>query len=167
VVATIMSNKALETALQKHGIGFRRTPVGDRSVLQGLDDSEFRLGGEQSGHIIVSEYSPTGDGLLAAVRTLAAVIASGKTLADWYDDLPLVPQTLLSLPFDNKGALDRPDIQAFIHDQELALGETGRLNIRASGTEPKIRIMVEAPDSAERARSIADQLITLTGESES
>jgi phosphoglucosamine mutase len=163
VAATIMSNQGLETALQQHGIGLKRTPVGDRSVLRGLDESGFRLGGEQSGHIIIAEYSATGDGLLAAIRTLAAVIASGKTLGQWYDELKLLPQTVLSIPFEDKGRLNRPDIQAFIHDQELALGNGGRLNIRPSGTEPKVRIMVEAPDAEQRARAIAEQLEKLAG----
>jgi phosphoglucosamine mutase len=163
VAATIMSNQGLETALKQHGVAFQRTPVGDRSVLQGLDDSGFRLGGEQSGHIILADYSPTGDGLLAAIRTLAAVIASGKTLGQWHDELQLLPQIVMSIPFEDKTMLNRPDIQAFIHDQELALEGTGRLNIRPSGPEPKVRIMVEAPDAEQRAQAIAEQLKKLTG----
>jgi phosphoglucosamine mutase len=164
VVATIMSNRGLETALEQHAIGFRRTAVGDRSVLQGLDEAGFELGGEQSGHIIISEYAATGDGLLAAVRVLALVIASGKTLAEWYDELVLVPQALVNVPLTDKSVLERSDIQAFIDEQAAELGDSGRLLIRPSGTEPKARVMVEAPDAQQRAQMIADKLINLTKE---
>ncbi len=161
VVATIMSNMGLEKALAKHGIALKRTAVGDRSVLDGLDETNYQVGGEQSGHIIIPEYSTTGDGLLAAIRTLTATITSGKTLAAWYDELELVPQALLSIPFANKDLLEHPDIQTFIDSQTAELDGNGRLNVRASGTEPKIRIMVEAPDADERAHMIAKQLNTL------
>lgn len=158
VAATIMSNQGLETALKRHDIKLKRTPVGDRSVLAGLDDTGYKLGGEQSGHIIISDYSTTGDGLLAAVRTLAATISSGKSLAAWYDELPLLPQALLSIPFPDKSLLESKDIKHFIHDQTKQLGHEGRLNVRPSGTEPKVRIMVEAPDAEDRARTIAEHL---------
>ncbi len=163
VVATIMSNKGLETALRKHGIDFRRTAVGDRSVLQGLDETGFHLGGEQSGHIIISEYTATGDGLLAAIQVLAAVIASGKTLSAWYDELILVPQALVNIPFKDKSLFNSSNIQAYIKQQTAELGDAGRLNVRPSGTEPKVRVMVEAQDATERAQAIADQLTALAG----
>lgn len=164
VVATIMSNQGLETALKNHGIGFARTPVGDRSVLRGLDETGYRLGGEQSGHIIIADKSPTGDGLLAAIRTLALVKASGKTLDTWYDELVLVPQALINIPFSDKSRLELPEIQAYIKGEIAALGQEGRLNIRPSGTEPKLRIMVEAPDAEARAQKIANQLSELAKE---
>jgi phosphoglucosamine mutase len=164
VVATLMSNQGLETALKKQGISLHRTAVGDRSVIEGLEQTGFLLGGEQSGHIILPKYFATGDGLLAAIRTLALVIASGKTLAAWYDELELLPQAIISLPFPDKSQLGSPDIKAFIADQTAQLGDAGRLNIRASGTEPKVRIMVEAPDADKRAQAIADQLSNLTTE---
>jgi phosphoglucosamine mutase len=163
VVATIMSNQGLETALKQHGIGFKRTDVGDRSVLQGMDETGFRLGGEQSGHIIISEHTATGDGILAAAQALAAVISSGKPLSAWYDELTLVPQALVNIPFPNKSLLASPAIKSFIAKQIAELGDKGRLNIRPSGTEPKVRVMVEAPDADERAGTIAAELIKLTG----
>lgn len=161
VVATIMSNQGLKTGLEKHGIKLERTPVGDRSVLEGLEKTGFTLGGEQSGHIILYDLSPTGDGLLAAINTLAAVKTSGRSLAAWRDELELLPQALLSIPFPDKRLLDTPGIKALVEEQESALGDAGRLNIRASGTEPKVRIMVEAPDAEQRAQSIADELTTI------
>lgn len=163
VVATIMSNKGLETALKRRGIDFKRTSVGDRSVLQAMDETGFRLGGEQSGHIIISEYAATGDGMLAAIRALAAAISSGKTLGAWYDELVLVPQALVSIPFSDTSLLASPHIKAFIAQKSSELGDKGRISIRPSGTEPKVRVMVEARDADERARSIADELIKLTG----
>lgn len=162
VIATVMSNNGLEAALKEHGIGLKRTGVGDRSVLEGLDETGFRLGGEQSGHIIISEYSTTGDGILAAVRTLALVLDSGKSLGAWYDELKLVPQALVNIPLSDKSLLTRPDIKSYIDGQVAELGSNGRLNIRPSGTEPKARIMVEAADAAERAKAIAERLTKLT-----
>jgi phosphoglucosamine mutase len=161
VVATIMSNQGLETALKEAGIGFSRTAVGDRSVLQGLDDTGFQLGGEQSGYIIISEYAATGDGILAAIRTLAAVLESKESLAGWRDKLQLVPQALVNIAFPDKSLLSREDIQAFIQAQTEDLGAKGRLSIRPSGTEPKVRVMVEAADAESRAKAIADQLTHL------
>ncbi len=158
VAATIMSNMGLETTLAGHGIKVIRTPVGDRSVLAGLDESGFKLGGEQSGHIILPEYSGTGDGLLAAIRTFAEVKASGKTLVAWRNELRLLPQALVSIPFPDKALLDRPDIKAFIRESAAELGGNGRLNVRLSGTEPKLRVMVESSDAEERAHAIADRL---------
>lgn len=161
VAATVMSNQGLETALKEHGIGLKRTPVGDRSVLAAMDDTGYRLGGEQSGHIIISDYSPTGDGMLAAILTLAAAIASGRTLASWRDELKLLPQALMSVPLPDKTLLERSDIRSFIEAENAGLGGNGRLNVRASGTEPKVRVMVEAPDAEERARRIAHELTKL------
>jgi phosphoglucosamine mutase len=163
VAATIMSNQGLKTALAGHNIELVRTPVGDRSVLQRMDRTGFRLGGEQSGHVILSDYSATGDGLLAAVRTLTAVLKSGKKLAAWHDELKLLPQALLSIPFPDKSLLESEDVKRFIDSQAAQLGAAGRLNVRASGTEPKVRIMVEAPDADKRAREIADKLTRLAG----
>ncbi|HYH35908.1 MAG TPA: phosphoglucosamine mutase [Candidatus Saccharimonadales bacterium] len=161
VVATIMSNQGLETSLGRYDIGFHRTAVGDRAVLQGLDETGFRLGGEQSGHIIISEHASTGDGLLAAIQTLSLVLESGKPLEAWYDELVLVPQALINVPVQDKSMLERPDVRDFIKQETAALGDTGRLSIRPSGTEPKVRVMVEALDAEARAQSIAHQLIQL------
>lgn len=163
VVATIMSNRGLETALKKMSIGFERTPVGDRSVLAALDKTGYGLGGEQSGHIIMPDLSPTGDGLLAAISTLSACAKSGKTLDAWYDELKLLPQALVSIPFPDKHLLESRIVQDFLDEEAAKLGEQGRLNVRASGTEPKARVMVEASDAQERAERIAGRLEKLAG----
>ncbi|HEX5744272.1 MAG TPA: phosphoglucosamine mutase, partial [Candidatus Saccharimonadales bacterium] len=158
VIATIMSNQGLETALKEKAIAFERTPVGDRSVLSALDNTGFRLGGEQSGHIIMPDISPTGDGLLAAILTLSACTKSGKDLSEWYDGLKLLPQALISIHFPDKHLLESKIVQNFLDEESAKLGERGRLNVRASGTEPKVRVMVEASDAQERAERIADRL---------
>jgi phosphoglucosamine mutase len=158
VAATIMSNQGLETALTGQGIDVRRTPVGDRAVLADLEKTGYELGGEQSGHIIMRRYNGTGDGLLAAILTLKEVKNSAKTLAAWRDELKLLPQALVSIPFPDKSALEREEIKRFIASQSQELSGKGRLNVRTSGTEPKVRIMVEAPDAEVRAREIANKL---------
>jgi phosphoglucosamine mutase len=131
VAATIMTNMGLELALQKHSIPLKRTPVGDRYVM------------------------------LAAIQTLAAVRASGRTLVAWHDELKLLPQKLINIPLPDKAALKRPEVTAYIFEQTKELSGTGRLNVRPSGTEPIARVMVEAPDAAHRAQAIADHLSNL------
>ncbi len=163
VVATIMSNLGLESALKESGITLERTPVGDRSVLAALDSTGFKLGGEQSGHIIMSDLSPTGDGLLAAIRTLSACISADKPLAEWHDELKLVPQALVSIPFPDKHLLESRVIQDFLDQEAAKLSDRGRLNVRASGTEPVVRIMVEAPGAEAKAKSIGNELARLAG----
>ncbi len=161
VVATLMSNMGLETALKQHNIVLHRTSVGDRYVLEGLAKTGLSLGGEQSGHIILSDYSGTGDGLLVAIRTLLQVQASGKSLAQWYDEMPLLPQALVNIALPDKSLLERSEFTALIAECSDEFGASGRLNIRPSGTEPKLRIMVESSDAAERAQSIADRVSAL------
>ena len=161
VVATMMSNMGLDTTLKAHGVALHRTAVGDRYVLEGLAQTGFTLGGEQSGHIILPELSTTGDGMLAAIQTLQNVTNSGKSLAQWYDELQLLPQALINIPVSDKSLLDRLDIQEYIDAQIAELGEGGRINIRPSGTEPKVRVMVESSDATERAQTIADTLSKL------
>lgn len=161
VVATQMSNTGLDAALQKHGVTVQRTGVGDRQVLQAMEAGNFLLGGEQSGHIILKQHTETGDGLLAAIVALSQARTSGKSLAEWYDDMPLVPQRLVNIPLDDKSLLQRPEITDYISAATKELSGQGQLNIRASGTEPKLRIMVEAPDADARAQTIADDLTRL------
>jgi phosphoglucosamine mutase len=158
VIATLMSNMGLEIALQKHGIKLRRVAVGDRYVLEALDQTGLALGGEQSGHIILHGIAPTGDGMLAAIQVLRAVRESGRTLAEWRDEITELPQKLVNFPITDKSALKRADIQAYIEAESAKLGATGRLNVRPSGTEPIARVMVEAPDATERAQTIANHL---------
>lgn len=161
VVATQMSNMGLEDAFRGMGIYLHRTAVGDRYVLKALSQTGLTLGGEQSGHIILMDYAPTGDGLLSAIVTLRQVLASGKSLSQWYDELPLLPQALINIPLDDKSLLQNPEVTSYIASVTSALANSGRLNIRPSGTEPKVRIMVEAADAESRARDIATRLTGL------
>jgi phosphoglucosamine mutase len=161
VVATIMSNMGLELALKHQGIELIRTAVGDRYVLEGLEKTGLKLGGEQAGHIILTDYSATGDGLLAAIQTLKQVKSTNKDLAEWFDELVLWPQTLINIKVTDKSLLEHQSIKDFIASQTSQLGESGRLNIRPSGTEPLVRVMLEAPDAAQKAQVIADKLSDL------
>lgn len=158
VVATIMSNMGLEIALRQQNIAFERTDVGDRYVLGGLEKTGFTLGGEKAGHIIMSNLAATGDGLLVAVQTLLAVQSSDKSLADWFDELTLLPQALVNIPVANKALLDDETVQAYLTEEIEKLGDAGRINVRPSGTEPKIRVMVEAPDAKALANQIASRV---------
>ncbi len=161
IVATVMSNMGLEMALQERGIALHRTAVGDRYVLEGLGETSFTIGGEQSGHIIMQQYAGTGDGLLVALQALQAVKRSGKSLAAWYDELKLLPQTLINIPITNKSLLDASAVQAFVAEKSVELKGRGRLLIRPSGTEPLARVMVEAPDAPALASRIATELQAL------
>ncbi len=158
IVATVMSNMGLEMALQKKGMALHRTAVGDRYVLEGLKQTGFTLGGEQSGHIILPDYAATGDGLLVALQVLKEVKNSDKSLAGWYDELALLPQALINIPAKDKSLLDTPEIQSFIAEKSEQLKGKGRLLIRPSGTEPLARVMVEAPDASNIAEQIATEL---------
>jgi phosphoglucosamine mutase len=158
VVATVMSNLGFELALRKKGIKLERTQVGDRYVLEGLEKTGFRLGGEQSGHIILPDLLKTGDALLAAVQVAQALNVSGRTLANWCDEVELLPQALVNISLQNAALLDEPAVKTFIAAQTEQLGTTGRLLIRPSGTEPLARVMVEAPDAQATAERIAAQL---------
>ncbi len=161
VVLTAMSNLGVENALKARTIDVKRVGVGDRYVLEGLRDSGYSLGGEQSGHIILADRLATGDALLAAIRTLAAVKASGKSLAEWRDEVPMLPQTLINIPLVDKSLLEKPEVAAYIKQETQDLGDKGRLLIRPSGTEPLARVMVEAADAGQRADRIASRLAEL------
>jgi phosphoglucosamine mutase len=158
VVATVMSNLGLEQALQRHGIKLDRVQVGDRYVLDGLARTGYRLGGEQSGHIIFPELLKTGDGLLSAVQTVKALADSGQRLAQWRDEVKLLPQALVNFTLADKSALSRPEVEEFIKSEIGKLSGQGRLLIRPSGTEPLARVMVEAPDAETTAKRIAEEL---------
>ncbi len=161
VVATVMSNLGLETALAKHDIPLHRTAVGDRYVLQGLDQTGYSLGGEQSGHIILRDLAATGDGLMVAMQVLKAVKQSGKSLALWYDELVLLPQALVNISVQDKSRLSSAVVQSFTAQKSAQLSGSGRLLIRPSGTEPLARVMVEAPDAQILAEQIAAELQVL------
>ena len=145
VVATVMSNLGLQKALESRGIEMLRTPVGDKYVLEEMLKRGAVLGGEQSGHVIFSEFATTGDGLLTALRVLEIVRDSGRSLDDLSDDIKTFPQKLVNVRVKNKRPLaELESVQAEIHAAENAFGGAGRVVVRFSGTEPLARVMIEA-----------------------
>ena len=157
VVATVMSNLGLERHLKGLGLDLRRTPVGDRYVLEDMRASGCNLGGEQSGHMILSDFATTGDGLIAGLQVLAALVEAGKPASALLDVFTPVPQLLHNVRFDGGQPLDEPAVQAAIADAETQLGNGGRVVIRKSGTEPLIRIMAEGEDET-LVRAMVDQI---------
>jgi len=161
-VGTLMTNMAVEVALKNQGVDFVRAKVGDRYVLEVLAEKGWLLGGEGSGHLLVLDKHTTGDGLVSALQVLQACVSSGKTLAQLLDGVVLYPQTLINVRlkpgFDWK---KHTPLQTATQEAEKALGDAGRVLIRASGTEPLVRVMVEARDPAlaqQTAESIAATL---------
>ncbi len=149
VVATVMSNIGLELALGKSGIRLIRTPVGDKYVMEEMLSGGFVLGGEQSGHVILAEHLPTGDGQATLVAVLRVMASTGRELADLVSDFVAYPQTLVNVRVREKRAVaEVPEIQAAMTRVESALDGRGRLLVRYSGTEPLLRIMIEGPDQA-------------------
>ncbi len=147
VIATVMSNLGLERALQRHGIGLVRTPVGDKYVLQEMLRRKAPLGGEQSGHIIFRDYATTGDGLLTALRVFEAVRESGQDLDALTHELETYPQLLVNVRVRNKRPLEELNqANREIRTAEAEFGDAGRVLVRFSGTEPLARVMVEGPD---------------------
>ncbi len=163
VVATVMSNLGFEQALQTKNIKLLRTAVGDRYVLEGLQKTGYPIGGEQSGHIIIYDLLKTGDALLGAVYALKAMQSSGKSFAEWRDAVPMLPQCIVNIPLEDRALLEQPSVQSYVKDKTAALGDWGRMLIRPSGTEPVVRVMVEAPDAETQAKQIAAELQTLLG----
>jgi len=145
LVATVMSNLGLERFLESHGIGLERTAVGDRHVVEAMRAKGYNLGGEQSGHIVMTDYATTGDGVIGALQFLAAMVETGKKASELGRVFEQVPQKLINVRYAlGKAPLDSAEVQQAIADGEVALGTTGRLLIRKSGTEPLIRVMGEA-----------------------
>ncbi|WP_295631415.1 phosphoglucosamine mutase [Novosphingobium sp.] len=153
VVATVMSNLGLERYLQALGLTLERTSVGDRYVLERMREGGFNLGGEQSGHMILADHATTGDGTIAALQVLAALVDSGKPASELLHQFDPVPQLLKNVRFDAKASggkpLDKQAVKDVIAHAEAQLTGRGRLVIRPSGTEPVIRVMAEGDDAAE------------------
>ena len=153
VVATVMSNIGLELALREAGIDIVRCPVGDKYVMEEMIRRDLSLGGEQSGHVIFSEYLFTGDGLATALSVLRTMSASGRDLADLASDLTAYPQVLLNLRVAQKVDLETiPEVAAVLSSVEARLAGEGRLLVRYSGTEPLLRVMLEGKDTGEIRR---------------
>ncbi|MCB9944917.1 MAG: phosphoglucosamine mutase [Geminicoccaceae bacterium] len=146
VVATLMSNLGLEHYLEGRGISLHRTAVGDRYVVERMRALDLNIGGEQSGHIILSDFSTTGDGLLAALQVLAAMVGQQRRLSEIGRSFERVPQQLRNVRVDRQISLDMPQISSVLDAERSRLGRNGRLIVRPSGTEPVIRVMVEAED---------------------
>jgi phosphoglucosamine mutase len=158
VVGTLMTNMAIEVGLKRLGIDLIRAKVGDRYVLEALADKGWRLGGESSGHILVLDKHSTGDGLVSALQVLQAVSRLGQSMAEALADVPLFPQTMLNVKVKpGSDWQSNVPLQKLIKEVEAELGDTGRVLIRASGTEPVVRVMVEARD-ASIAKSLAEKL---------
>ena len=152
VVGTLMSNLGLEKSLRKCGIEFIRANVGDRYVLEMLQEHDGILGGETSGHLICLDKTTTGDGLVSALQVLSEIVASRSSLAELVADMPKYPQTMVNVRVAGKADIDNPLLQASVRDVERQLGDTGRVVLRASGTEPVVRVMVEGEDAGQVAR---------------
>jgi len=160
LVATVMSNLGLRRAMAEHGIAMRETAVGDRYVLEALGEHGLSLGGEQSGHVIMTKYATTGDGILTGLHLVAEMARTGKSLAELASVMTVYPQVLVNVRgVDHHGLAADATIADAVAVAETALGDSGRVLLRPSGTEPMVRVMVEAEhqDTAERiAQELAD-----------
>lgn len=158
VVGTLMSNLGLEHALERLGVGFSRTKVGDRYVMERLKLTDGVLGGEPSGHIICRDRTSTGDGIIAALQVLAALNGTQRSLAEFAGEMQRYPQQLINVKLDEQREIvGLPAVQEAVRSAEQELNGSGRVLLRPSGTEPLIRVMVEGADGAQVA-SIADRL---------
>ncbi|MFF7437905.1 phosphoglucosamine mutase [Streptomyces sp. NPDC008122] len=158
VVATVMSNLGFKLAMEGAGLNLVQTAVGDRYVLESMKENGYALGGEQSGHVIVLDHATTGDGTLTGLMLAARVAATGTSLADLAGVMERLPQILINVKDVDKSRVNTSgELAAAVTDAERELGSTGRVLLRPSGTEPLVRVMVEAAD-IEQARSVAQRL---------
>ena len=157
VVATVMSNLGLERYLQSMGLTLERTKVGDRYVLERMRTGGFNLGGEQSGHMILTDHATTGDGTMAALSVLASLVRTGKPASELLHVFDPVPQLLKNVRYSGSTPLENAVVKQTISDAENELAGKGRLVIRASGTEPVIRVMAEGDDAAQ-VEAVVDRI---------
>ena len=161
VVTTVMSNFGLYKAFDKVGIEYAKTKVGDKYVYEYMAQNGCRLGGEQSGHIIISKYANTGDGILTSLKIMEVMLAKKQTLSELCKGLKIYPQVLKNVRVTDKAAAQNdPQVQAAIREVAETLGERGRILVRESGTEPVIRVMVEAP-TQEECENAVDKVVTV------
>ncbi|VVT06616.1 phosphoglucosamine mutase [Rhizobium sp. EC-SD404] len=163
VVATVMSNLGLERFLGDKGLSLHRTKVGDRYVVEHMRSHNFNVGGEQSGHIVLSDFATTGDGLVAALQLLACVKRMNKPVSEVCRRFEPVPQLLRNVRVSGGKPLEDKSVQAAIADATAALDNSGRLVIRASGTEPLIRVMAEGDDRAQIEKIVDDLVGVISG----
>ena len=164
LVVTVMSNLGLKLALKDMGIATVQTNVGDRYVLEEMLRGGYTLGGEQSGHVINREFATTGDGTLTALTLCNEVVKSGKSLKELAADFPQLPQTLVNVPnVDKLAAKTNPVVLEAVRKEEAMLGETGRVLLRPSGTEPLVRVMAEAA-TQQQADEVCDRLAKIVAD---
>jgi phosphoglucosamine mutase len=169
LVATVMSNLGLKIAMKQAGIEMIETKVGDRYVLEVIREGGYTLGGEQSGHLIFARHATTGDGILTGLQLLAQMSSTGKSLQELASAMTVYPQVLINVPQVDKSKVDSdPELQKVVQEAKTELGETGRVLLRASGTEPLVRVMVEAQDAgtaqswAERIARVVEKQLKLS-----
>lgn len=161
IVTTVMSNFGLYKALDEIGINYVKTKVGDKYVYEEMEKHGHRIGGEQSGHIIFSKYANTGDGILTSLKLVQVMLDRKKTLSELAEPVKIYPQVLKNIKVkDKEAAQNDPEVKAAVAQAEAQLGDTGRILLRESGTEPLIRVMAEA-ESQEICEKIVDQIIEL------
>ena len=148
VASTIMANYALEKYLSSIGINLIRTNVGDRHLVKSMRENDLAIGGEPSGHIVMSNFGTTGDGLIASLQVLSMMSYEDRPISELTDLFKPYPQKNISIPVNNKNPLNDPVVKKVIKEQELSLANNGRVIVRESGTEPIIRIMVESKEEA-------------------
>lgn len=163
LVATVMSNLGLHLAMKQAGITLRTTAVGDRYVLEDLRAGGYALGGEQSGHVVIPDFGATGDGVLTGLKVMDRMVQTGRSLANLASVLTVLPQVLINVRVaDKDAAMANPTLARALATEQAALGEAGRVLLRPSGTEPLVRVMVEA-STKEIARGTAQRLADLIG----
>ena len=159
VVTTVMSNFGLYKALDEVGIRYEKTAVGDKYVYENMMKNGHRIGGEQSGHIIFSKYARTGDGILTALKLMQVMLAKKSTLARLGEDMKVYPQVLINVRVkDKRLAQDDPAVQTAVQAVADELGDTGRILVRESGTEPLVRVMVEA-ETRQQCQELAQSVV--------
>jgi len=163
VISTIMSNLGLERYLEGEGIRLIRTPVGDRYVVGKMRNGGYNVGGEQSGHIVLSDYTTTGDGLIAALQVLAVIVERGRPISEVASVFEPFPQLLQNVRYKGGSPLETPAVKQAVSAGESALGQKGRIVIRKSGTEPVIRVMGEGEDEALVKGVVADICKSIEG----
>jgi phosphoglucosamine mutase len=164
VVGTVMANIGFHKAMAAAGITVLTTGVGDRYVLEGMREGGFSLGGEQSGHVVLADQATTGDGVLTALHLLSVVAASGRTLAELASTVVRFPQVLINVRVHDKAAVAHSEsVAAAVRAAEAELGDSGRVLLRPSGTEPVVRVMVEAV-TAQQAKAVADRVVEVVAQ---
>ena len=166
VVTTVMSNFGLYKAFDELGIGYAKTAVGDKYVYEYMTKNGCRIGGEQSGHIIFSKYASTGDGILTSLKMMEVMMAKKKKMSQLTEDLHIYPQVLVNVKVKDKAVAQADKVvQAAVNKVAEALGDTGRILVRESGTEPLIRVMVEA-EAEEICHTYEDEVVAVINEKE-